>query len=463
MKRLLPILLIITILFSMAACGAEEPNAGVYHAVSCTALGVELDCEGDWLELKKGGKAEICLMGEEYFCSWTLEGEAFILKNHGDEFSGTLQNGIITLDYGDMIYVYVMDGIVTEAGETLGHVHQWQDADCENARTCTECGGTEGEPLGHDATEANYQDPSVCTRCGITLGGVLQPDMEKYGFTEFMEVGVTYDYHTVCNKNREKTTVAELTVTRYEVFDSAEGYPAKEGYEWRIVEMQALFHEQNAKSYGSATATNYEDYYTIELHDDTGVYDEETEIDTYSVCYHGEIMEASERIVSNWSGWHYKDGRKIDIRTVTWEFCVPKGYDGAVAGFRNAAVEWEDGTYLYAYQPEDFLLFRLYNKNDEPASADGSIAGTYSLYALEDAGEYIDNATLVSLDMDGALLITFNGDGTGVISTEGEEVTFTYDDTKISDADGFTYGYVLEDGMLKVDVGDGQIFHCQKK
>ena len=54
---------------------------------------------------------------------------------------------------------------------------------------------------------------------------------------------------------------------------------------------------------------------------------------------------------------------------------------------------------------------------------------------------------------------TFNGD----VSTEGEEVTFTYDDTTISDADGFTYEYVIEDGMLKVDVGDGQIFHCQKK
>ena len=60
--------------------------------------------------------------------------------------------------------------------------------------------------------------------------------------------------------------------------------------------MQALFHEQNAKNYGSATATNYEDYYTIELHDDTAVYDEETEIGTFSVCYHGEIMETTEHI-----------------------------------------------------------------------------------------------------------------------------------------------------------------------
>ena len=355
-------------------------------------------------------------------------------------------------------------GAASEAGKEPDHVHQWKEADCEKGKTCIDCGQTEGEPLGHNYTEANYQDASTCTLCGAVTGDVLQPDMEKYGFTEFMEVGVTYDYHTVCNKNREKTTVAEVTVNRYEIFDSAEGYPAKEGYEWRIVEMQALFHEQNAKSYGGMTATNYEDYYTIELHDDTGVYDEETEIDTYSVCYHGEIMEATERIVSSWTGWHYEGGRKIDIRTVIWEFCVPKGYDGAVAGFLNAAVEWEDGTYLYDYQPEDFLLFRLSNQEETQASdEDGILAGTYSLYAMEASGEYNDNATLVSLDMDGLLLITVNGDGTGLMSTEGEEVTFTYDDTTISDAQGFTYGYVLEKGMLKVDAGDGQIFHCRKQ
>lgn len=42
-------------------------------------------------------------------------------------------------------------------------------------------------------------------------------------------------------------------------------------------------------------------------------------------------------------------------------------------------------------------------------------------------------------------------------------MAFTYDATKISDADGFTYEYVLGDGMLKVDVGNGQIFHCRKQ
>lgn len=468
MKKLLLILLTLIMLFSLAACGGSNPNAGVYHAVSCTALGFEMDCEGDYLELKGNGKGELCLMGEKYNCSWTLEGENFTLKNHGDEFYGTLHNGILTVNFSDMVYVYMMDVAVQEDGATVGHVHQWKDADCETAKTCTDCGETEGEALGHDALEANYQDPSLCSRCGLELAPALQADMEKYGFTEFMEVGTVYEYKTVCKYNTKLETIGEVTVTGYEIFDSAEGYPAREGYEWRVVEMQALFYDMKARRNGVSTSTQTESYYNITLLDDNDVYDEEADISTFSVSWHGQIMDVYEKMESEWSKWYYEGDRKQTIRTVKWAFCVPKGYDGMVVGFRNAAVEWVDGTHIFEYQPEDFLLFRLDNKDapeesGETVAVDDDIAGSYSLYAMEDSGEYIDNATLVSLDMDGLVIITFNGDGTGVMSAEGEEVTFTYDDTTISDADGFTYEYVIEDGMLKVDVGDGQIFHCQKK
>jgi len=40
----------------------------------------------------------------------------------------------------------------SECGETEGESlgHKWMDADCLTAKTCAECGETEGEPLGHD-------------------------------------------------------------------------------------------------------------------------------------------------------------------------------------------------------------------------------------------------------------------------------------------------------------------------
>ncbi|MBR5125524.1 MAG: hypothetical protein IKU68_02190 [Oscillospiraceae bacterium] len=359
MKKILALLLCFAMLLSLAACGAEDPNAGIYNAVSCTALGMELDCEGDWLELKKGGKAELCLMGDEYFCSWSLEGELFTLKNHGDTFSGTLKNGIITVDYGDMIYVYIMDSVVTEENKTIGHVHVWQEADCETAKTCIDCSETEGEPLGHTSTEANYQDASVCTVCGAVTGEVLQPDMEKYGITEFMEPGTVYPYTTELGEG-DVLTVGEVEVLSYEVFPSSEEYPAKEGYEWRVATFRMSFFGYMAYRYGVDTEYNIEDYYNITLLDDTVVYHEEEACDTYTVNYHGQLMEVMQYDSYTWDRWMWKNDQNWVDGKIVFAYCVPEGYDGAVVGFRNSEIEWTDDMHLYdVYTPENFLLFRL--------------------------------------------------------------------------------------------------------
>lgn len=44
------------------------------------------------------------------------------------------------------------------------HQHTWADATCTEPRHCTECGATEGEPLGHD-----YQEEDIAATC--TEGG----------------------------------------------------------------------------------------------------------------------------------------------------------------------------------------------------------------------------------------------------------------------------------------------------
>ena len=358
MKRIFAILLTLAMVLSLAACG-DDPNAGKYNAVPCTVMGYEMDCAGDWLELKGGGRATLCLMGEEYFCKWTLEGESFTLKNHGDEFAGTLRNGIITLDYGDMIYVYIMDAAATEDGETVGHVHVWQEADCVNSKVCTECGTVDGEPLGHTSTEANYQDAPVCTVCGETTGEVLQPDMEKYGITEFMEAGIVYPYTTKLGES-DNTTVGEVELLSYEIFDSAEEYPARDGYEWRIATFRMSFWGYNAWNQGVDTEYNIEDYYNIDLLDDTLVYHEEEDVDIYTVNYHGQLMDAMQYSTYTWGKWGWKNGEHWIDGEIVYAYCVPKGYDGVVVGFRNSQIEWLDETHLYeVYTPEDFLLFRM--------------------------------------------------------------------------------------------------------
>ena len=47
-------------------------------------------------------------------------------------------------------------------------IHSWDDATCIDPKTCSKCGETEGEPLGHewDIDEATCTRDQVCTECG---------------------------------------------------------------------------------------------------------------------------------------------------------------------------------------------------------------------------------------------------------------------------------------------------------
>ena len=71
-------------------------------------------------------------------------------------------------------------------------------------------------------------------------------DMEQAGFTAFMDVGTPYAYATATSDDDTILTTGEATVTSYEIFDSAQGYPAKEGYEWRVVKMEVRFYDENS-------------------------------------------------------------------------------------------------------------------------------------------------------------------------------------------------------------------------
>ena len=47
-----------------------------------------------------------------------------------------------------------------------GHEHKWTEATCTEPKTCTECGKTEGEPLGHKWKEATCTEAKTCSVCG---------------------------------------------------------------------------------------------------------------------------------------------------------------------------------------------------------------------------------------------------------------------------------------------------------
>lgn len=60
-------------------------------------------------------------------------------------------------------------------GITEGSVkeHAWVDASCTAPKTCSVCGLTEGTALGHDWAEATCTKPKTCTRCNEKQGEAL--------------------------------------------------------------------------------------------------------------------------------------------------------------------------------------------------------------------------------------------------------------------------------------------------
>lgn len=51
-----------------------------------------------------------------------------------------------------------------------GCEHQWTEASCTQARTCSVCGQTEGAPKGHTWAAATCTDPKTCEVCALTEG-----------------------------------------------------------------------------------------------------------------------------------------------------------------------------------------------------------------------------------------------------------------------------------------------------
>ncbi len=241
-------------------------------------------------------------------------------------------------------------------GETEGEplAHTWVDATCTEAKHCSVCGEAEGEPLTHTLTKANYQQPATCKVCGETVGEPLIPDFVKHNVKgQFMELGKTYDYVTVCNQDSNFKTVGQTTVTDYQTFASDDTHDAKEGYEWKTVSMQLVFSDENAHEYGASIGGLFEDYYDIIGHDDSMVY-EDNGI-TFTANWNGQEYTECRTILNEEGGWN------DNILTVrkTYEWLLPIGYDGAVVGVRDNSIPWEQDMHIMDVASDDTLLFRL--------------------------------------------------------------------------------------------------------
>lgn len=64
------------------------------------------------------------------------------------------------------------------SGCSFGHEHIWQEATCESPKVCSDCGETEGEPIGHQWEAATCDMPKTCSVCGITEGTPFEHQWE---------------------------------------------------------------------------------------------------------------------------------------------------------------------------------------------------------------------------------------------------------------------------------------------
>ena len=71
------------------------------------------------------------------------------------------------------VYDNACDVTCNECNEERTITHTWKNADCTTPKTCTVCGATEGEVLGHEWTTPDVdlcEVESTCSRCGATDG-----------------------------------------------------------------------------------------------------------------------------------------------------------------------------------------------------------------------------------------------------------------------------------------------------
>ncbi len=263
-----------------------------------------------------------------------------------------------------------------------GHQHTWNDATCTEPKTCSECGETEGEPLGHEWKAATCTEPKTCSRCGKTEGDSLGHNVVNATFQKgeycsvcgetfsdpitsgFDITGKSYqtvDLSSAVNKEYDYTTGINRNITNSNqkvtgtvganwavVIDDKIGtsisldrfyLPAgikpdivecpgisnllkeKDGYEWRCINVHLEFDSQ------WYLYCLFEDYYTLSQYDENARFQTNTS--------NPQITEITSQFSVDYNGKKINDCLLVglapdDCKSFTVCYRVPKGYDGCV-------------------------------------------------------------------------------------------------------------------------------------
>lgn len=104
------IILIVT-LVGGGSSGNDDPNLGRYECVSRVAYGTDLGPGEDWVEIKSAGRITVYMTDDEYNGKYTIDGDKITITQAGDTFEGTVADGVLIVDFNELICTYVMDGV----------------------------------------------------------------------------------------------------------------------------------------------------------------------------------------------------------------------------------------------------------------------------------------------------------------------------------------------------------------
>lgn len=118
MKKIIAILLALTMVLGMCACGGEkvdEALLGTYTCYSAETEGIELPADMIFTEpctvvLNDNGKADFNLDGDEFTVSYTIDGNAIEMKDGSDTITGTIGDGKMEIDLMGVILYMAKDG-----------------------------------------------------------------------------------------------------------------------------------------------------------------------------------------------------------------------------------------------------------------------------------------------------------------------------------------------------------------
>lgn len=103
--------------------------------------------------------------------------------------------------------------------------HEWTEATCVEPKTCSKCGGIEGEALGHEWLEATCTERKICAVCNQTEGLALGHKVEEWTVVKdstCAEDGERTGVCTVCDETISEAIKQKAhTVGEWEVLKAA--------------------------------------------------------------------------------------------------------------------------------------------------------------------------------------------------------------------------------------------------